>query len=269
MIIFSISLPKFAPLNWFLSQAKAIPNTVIVRPRHQSTTAFKDAALTGIVRWEPYLVMTVLAAIHSSPQLWNATFAVALRVMFVCRVSEKDGNNNHNYQQDVCPPQPANLIPVELAGNYRTCNPYARTGTPQVGIIRLPNFHSLKVLSREFGLSLHWPRQWIHLLPCAVAEQSTLFNHIKKLYGIKILGYVRVGKKECIDLQIASGRSKFFSKVGILSWITANPCGNRTSAALFTDTQWHQWHQQKAICMHFLQCPFPAQSRRIGQCATS
>lgn len=32
---------------------------------------------------------------------------------------------------DVCPPQPANLVPVELAGNYRTCNPYARTGTPQ------------------------------------------------------------------------------------------------------------------------------------------
>lgn len=32
---------------------------------------------------------------------------------------------------DVCPPQPANLVPVELAGNYRTCNPYARAGTPQ------------------------------------------------------------------------------------------------------------------------------------------
>ncbi|KIH44516.1 hypothetical protein ANCDUO_25458 [Ancylostoma duodenale] len=24
---------------------------------------------------------------------------------------------------NVCPPQPANLVPVELAGNYRTCNP--------------------------------------------------------------------------------------------------------------------------------------------------
>ncbi|KAK0424287.1 hypothetical protein QR680_008593 [Steinernema hermaphroditum] len=32
---------------------------------------------------------------------------------------------------NVCPPQPANLVPVELAGNYRTCNPYARSGTPQ------------------------------------------------------------------------------------------------------------------------------------------
>uniref|UniRef100_A0A183BM22 Kunitz/Bovine pancreatic trypsin inhibitor domain protein n=1 Tax=Globodera pallida TaxID=36090 RepID=A0A183BM22_GLOPA len=32
---------------------------------------------------------------------------------------------------NVCPPQPANLVPVELAGNYRTCNPYARIGTPQ------------------------------------------------------------------------------------------------------------------------------------------
>ncbi|KAK6012060.1 hypothetical protein OSTOST_22798 [Ostertagia ostertagi] len=32
---------------------------------------------------------------------------------------------------NVCPPQPANLVPVELAGNYRTCNPYARAGTPQ------------------------------------------------------------------------------------------------------------------------------------------
>ena len=25
---------------------------------------------------------------------------------------------------NVCPPQPANLVPVELAGNYRTCNPW-------------------------------------------------------------------------------------------------------------------------------------------------
>uniref|UniRef100_A0AC35UA04 Kunitz/Bovine pancreatic trypsin inhibitor domain protein n=1 Tax=Rhabditophanes sp. KR3021 TaxID=114890 RepID=A0AC35UA04_9BILA len=33
--------------------------------------------------------------------------------------------------ENICPPQPHNLVPVELAGNYRTCNPYARSGTPQ------------------------------------------------------------------------------------------------------------------------------------------
>lgn len=32
---------------------------------------------------------------------------------------------------NICPPQPANLIPVELAGNYRTCNPYAKSGSSQ------------------------------------------------------------------------------------------------------------------------------------------
>lgn len=36
-----------------------------------------------------------------------------------------------NYFLDVCPPQPANLVPVELAGNYRQCNPYSRSNTPQ------------------------------------------------------------------------------------------------------------------------------------------
>lgn len=32
---------------------------------------------------------------------------------------------------NICPPQPANLVPVELAGNYRTCNPYAKPGSSQ------------------------------------------------------------------------------------------------------------------------------------------
>uniref|UniRef100_A0A183CZS6 BPTI/Kunitz inhibitor domain-containing protein n=1 Tax=Gongylonema pulchrum TaxID=637853 RepID=A0A183CZS6_9BILA len=31
---------------------------------------------------------------------------------------------------DVCPPQPPNLIPVDVDGNYRQCYPHARSGNP-------------------------------------------------------------------------------------------------------------------------------------------
>lgn len=61
---------------------------------------------------------------------------MGLKVTFAYLVKNKFfflKNNNKNLfvVLDVCPPQPANLVPVELAGNYRTCSPYARLGTPQ------------------------------------------------------------------------------------------------------------------------------------------
>jgi hypothetical protein len=65
---------------------------------------------------------------------------------------------------------------VELAGNYRTCNPYARRGTPQVNSFFIRKMDKLTTLlfvgmPREFCLPLYRPRQWLHLLSCSIAEQ--------------------------------------------------------------------------------------------------
>lgn len=198
------SLPKFVRPNWCLSQAKVIPSTVTVPLRHQSTMASKDAASTGIVRWAKHRneVNTVLSQFSTTLERYICC-GLESDVRLPSKWKEKPtAANNHKkmfahhnrpiwYQWN----WPAT---IERAIHMR------EQALPRSVIWDSPNWKisilSI-VLSREFGLSLHWPRQWLHLLPCAVAEQPAFFNHLEK-HQIKIflwhkfLGYVKKSEKE-------------------------------------------------------------------------